>query len=441
MGSECLLGRTRASFREKCIQAGSRSRTLARERACPQKESIEQGLSASILSGSNSTGHAAPLSAVEEVQMTVQDKTAPAIKTTEPKPGSDVQGRSLDLPSDPVVVLLAVLVVLAVLCLAYVAAEIVLPIVLALVLKLLLQPAMRLLEKLGLPRSFAALALILFVFGTIVGIGAAISGPATEWAAKLPDGIPRLQQRLKFLNEPVETLQTFLHKVDGFMQQGSGANGGSGSTIAATLFAGTTHFAASFFEMIVILFFLLVSGSTFLKRMVEILPNFKEKRQVVELSQDVEKNISAYLVTITVMNVAVGLATGISMYLTGLGDPVLWGVTAFLLNFVPIMGPLLGICIFLLAGLLVIGTLWLALLPAALYLAIHIAEGEIVTPVLLARRFTLNPVLVIIALIFWFWMWGVPGAILAVPMLAITKIVCDGIRPLAAIGHFLSGDE
>jgi predicted PurR-regulated permease PerM len=105
------------------------------------------------------------------------------------------------------------------------------------------------------------------------------------------------------------------------------------------------------------------------------------------------------------------------------------------------MGPLLGVFVFLLAGLLVIDSLWLALLPAVLYFLIHIIEGEIVTPMLLARRFTLNPVLVMMALIFWFWMWGVSGAILAVPMLAITKIVCDGIQPLAAIGHFLSGDE
>ena len=119
----------------------------------------------------------------------------------------------------------------------------------------------------------------------------------------------------------------------------------------------------------------------------------------------------------------------------------MWGTVAFLLNYVPIMGPLFGVVIFLLAGLLVIDQLWLALLPAILYFVIHIIEGEIVTPMLLAKRFTLNPVLVIISLIFWFWMWGVPGAILAVPMLAIVKIVADGIKPLAAIGHFLSGDE
>jgi predicted PurR-regulated permease PerM len=135
----------------------------------------------------------------------------------------------------------------------------------------------------------------------------------------------------------------------------------------------------------------------------------------------------------------VGIATAAVMWLTGVGDPILWGTVAFLLNFVQILGPLLGVLIFLLAGALVGNTLWLALLPAGLYLGIHLIEGETVTPMLLAKRFTLNPVLVIVSLVFWFWMWGVPGAILSVPMLAMTKIVCDRVQSLAAFGHFLEG--
>ena len=112
---------------------------------------------------------------------------------------------------------------------------------------------------------------------------------------------------------------------------------------------------------------------------------------------------------------------------------------AFLLNYVPILGTALGVLIFLLAGLLTVETLWLAPLPAGLYVGSHLIEGETLTPMLLAKRFTLNPVLVIISLVFWFWMWGIPGAILSVPMLATTKIICDRIRPLAAFGHFLEG--
>jgi predicted PurR-regulated permease PerM len=205
------------------------------------------------------------------------------------------------------------------------------------------------------------------------------------------------------------------------------------------LFTGTRDFASGFFTTILFLLFLLVSGDTFLRRLVEILPSFSNKRQAVDIFQQVESDISAYLVTITLMNAAVGVATAMVMWLTGIGDPILWGAVAFLLNFLPILGPILGVVIFVLAGLLTIDTLWQAFLPAGLYLGVHLIEGQMITPMLLARRFILNPVLVIISLVFWFWMWGVPGAILSVPMLAITKIICDRIRPLAAFGHFLEG--
>jgi predicted PurR-regulated permease PerM len=141
------------------------------------------------------------------------------------------------------------------------------------------------------------------------------------------------------------------------------------------------------------------------------------------------------------MNLLVGLAVGIEVWLCGMPDPVLWAAVAFALNFVPILGPFAGIGLFMLAGFMQFDQLGLAFLPAGLYLATHIIEGELVTPAILARRFTLNPVAVIMSIIFWYWMWGVPGAILAVPMLAICKIMCDRIKPLMAFGHFLEGEE
>ena len=346
----------------------------------------------------------------------------------------------MPLPSDPKVIFLGGLFVLALLTAAYVASEIVLPLVFAIILKLLLQPALRILERLHVPRMLAALLLILALFGTIVGLGTAISGPAGTWAAKLPEGIPRLQERLSFMREPIDTLQRFLRQVEDFGGTGSSPNAAAstrGPTLLTRLFTGTRNFASGFFTTVLFLFFLLVSGDIFLHRLVEILPRFSSKRQVVEISQQIESDISAYLVTITIMNAAVGIAMALAMWLMGVGDPVLWGTVAFLLNYVPILGTALGVLIFLLAGLLTIDSLWQALLPAALYLGFHLIEGETVTPMLLARRFTLNPVLVIISLVFWFWMWGIPGAILSVPMLAITKIICDSVRPLAAFGHFL----
>jgi predicted PurR-regulated permease PerM len=346
----------------------------------------------------------------------------------------------MPLPSDPKIIFLGGLFGLALLAAVYVAAEIVLPLVLAVVISLLLQPAMRFLEQWHVPRMLAALLLMLAVFGTIVGLGAAIAGPASTWAGKLPEAIPRLQERLSFLQEPINTLQRFLQQVESYGQPAGGpVVSAEGSTLITKLFTGTRHFASGLFTTILFLFFLLVSGDTFLRRLVEILPSFSDKRQAVDIFQQVESDISAYLVTITLMNAAVGIATAMVMWLTGIGDPVLWGAVAFLLNFIPILGPISGAVIFLLAGLLTVDTLWQALLPAGLYLGIHLIEGQLITPMLLAKRFILNPVIVIISLVFWFWMWGAPGAILSVPMLAITKIICDRIRPLTAFGHFLEG--
>src|SRR5471030_321441 len=366
---------------------------------------------------------------------------APTDKKTEDVSPTEVP-EDLPLPSDPKVIFLGGLFVLALLAAAYVAKEIVLPFVFAMVLTFLLQPPFRMLEQLHVPRILAALLLILTLFGTIVGLGAAISNPARTWAGKLPDGISRLQERLSFMREPIDTVHRFLQQVEGIGGTGPSSNAAAsaqGPSLLSKLFTGTRNFASGFFTTVLFLFFLLVSGDIFLHRLVEILPRFKGKRQVVEISQQIESDISAYLVTITIMNAAVGIATALAMWLTGVGDPILWGTVAFLLNYVPILGTALGVLTFILAGLLTHDVLWQSLLPAGLYFGFHLIEGETVTPMLLARRFTLNPVLVIISLAFWFWMWGIPGVILSMPMLAITKIICDRLKPLAAFGHFLEG--
>jgi predicted PurR-regulated permease PerM len=348
----------------------------------------------------------------------------------------------LPIPSDIKAVFLGGLFVLAMLALCYVAAEIVLPIVLAFVLSLVLQPAMRALERIHLPRGIAAMLIILVLFGTLGGLGAALSGPAASWAQELPAGIPKLQERLSFLSRPIAAIEKFAERAQG-LTQGDAPKAVpvavQGPGLSDRLLSGTRSLARGLLQTVLVLFFLLVSGNTFLRRLVEILPRFKEKRQAVDISQQIESDVSAYLFTITIMNLAVGVATAVVMALCGLGDPLLWGTVAFLLNYIPILGPMIGVAVFLLVGLLSINSLWVAFLPAGLYLLIHLVEGETVTPMLLARRFTINPVLVVLSLVFWYWMWGVPGAVLSTPMLAITKIICDRIRPLAAFGHFMEG--
>jgi predicted PurR-regulated permease PerM len=350
----------------------------------------------------------------------------------------------MPLPSNPQTFFLGGLFALGVFAVLYLASAIILPIVFAFVLNLLLQPAVRLLGRLHLPRAVGALLAVLLVIGTLVGLVAALSVPAATWAERLPEGIPRLEAHLEVIKGPIQALQKVIQQAE----QAADAPPGRGSIVSVrrdlgitgALFAGTRSVLDGLFTAVLVLYFLLVAGDIFLRRIVEILPTFSNKRQAVDISQQIQEDISAYLLTITAMNAAVGAATAAAMYLCGLGDPLLWGTIAFLLNYIPILGPLFGVGIFVLVGMLSFDGLGWALLPPALYFGIHLVEGESLTPMLLARRFTLNPVLIILSLVFWFWMWGMLGAILAVPMLAILKIISDRLRPLKALGHFLEGE-
>jgi predicted PurR-regulated permease PerM len=363
-------------------------------------------------------------------------------KATIQEPAPDKE--DMPLPTDPRTIFLGGLFMLAMLVVLYVAAEIIIPIVLAVVLKLILQPLVRVLEHVHVPRGAGAIVAILLLLAVLGGTISALAAPATSWASKLPDAIPQVRDNLEFMKRPIATIQSVLHQVEGIAgNEPAGEQAGAapvkGPNLLGTLLGGTASVTASFLTTLLVLFYLLVSGETFMRRLVEILPRFRDKRQAVELSMHVERDISAYLLTVTLINVIVGIATGLVMWLCGVANPALWGAVAFVLNFVPILGPMMGIIIFLMASVLALGVSWWALLPVGLYLGIHVLEGEILTPMILARRFTINPVAVILSLIFWYWMWGVVGAILAVPMLAIIKIVCDDLRPLRAIGHFLEG--
>jgi len=343
---------------------------------------------------------------------------------------------------------LVTLAVLAVFYTLYFAADILLPFIFAIVLTLLLAPLKRLLtERLHLPAMLAALLLIVLLLVVILGIASALVVPASSWIAKAPQSLHELQRRLGFLGRPIAYLQHSVTQIEQVLQppspsgqatfavqQSSGLGG-----VGLSVLLGTRAAVGKFFTTAVVLFFTLSSGDSLLRRLVEILPTFGEKRRVVEIAGEIERNISGWLITITLMNLLVGVASGLQMWLIGIPDPLLWGTLAFLLNYIPILGPFTGIVIFFFVGLFSLPTVWQAAIPPAIYLAIHTVEGETITPMLLARRFTLNPVLVIISLFFWDWLWGVPGAFLSVPLLAIVKTVADRVPGLAPFGHLLGG--
>lgn len=362
--------------------------------------------------------------------------------TAEKPPTTPIEPMA-DLPRSAGTFILAGILLLLTLFALYFTGALVVPVIFAIGLYLTLKPVMRVAGRLRVPRLLAATLIIVTFFGGVGALGFTLSEPAAEWVAKAPDSLRRLESRLFFLKGPIADLQSASKQVENMAETpapGAQPVAVTGPGLSSRLYTGTSAAVIGLGTTIVLLFFFLISGDLFLRRLVEVLPTLSNKKQAVEISREIERNISTYLATITLMNLIVGVATGAVAYFCGLSDPVLWGSLAFLLNYIPIIGPLCGLGTLLLAGLLTFDPLWQAALPAGIYLLIHLLEGQFVTPILLARRFTLNPVLVILSIIFWYWMWGVSGALLAVPLLATLKIVCDRIGPLMAIGHFLGGE-
>lgn len=321
-----------------------------------------------------------------------------------------------------------------------VARDLLLPLMLAFFLSFLLSPLLRMLKRAHIPEALGA-ALLLMVLVGGVGLGLSLlATPATEWIAKAPGSMTRIQGKLRALRYPMEQMSRTADQVERTIAGDSGTAPVSAvkspSWIKQALFGGTTAFVSEAIVVIVLLYFLLASGDLFLRKLIKVLPTFKDKKRAVEIAREIENNISTYLFTVTLINMAVGVAVGVGVWLLKMPNPVLWGVLAFVLTYIPYLGAVVGIGILGLAALLVFDDLGHALAVPGVYMVVSFLEGNFITPLVLGRRLTLNPVVIFVGLLFWFFLWGIPGALLAVPTLAIFKIVCDHVDTLAPIGEF-----
>ncbi|HEX8947448.1 MAG TPA: AI-2E family transporter [Dissulfurispiraceae bacterium] len=323
----------------------------------------------------------------------------------------------------------------------YFARAFLLPVTLALLFTFLLRPVIRALKKIRIP-EMAGAALVLGILLGVVGYGAnKLTGPARDWIDRAPEGLRTMEQKVRSLIKPVEKASRTaeeLKKITGAEGEGKPkVEVRSGPGLSGTVFAGVQAFLAKGLVMLILLFFLLASGDLFIHKLTRLFPRFYEKVQIVTIAREIERSVSRYLLTVTIINTLEGVAVSLSVYLLGMPNPVLWGVMAGFLVFIPYLGPLVGISVVGIAALFTFESTGKALLVPAIYLAIEILQGQIITPVVLGARFALNPVAVFVWLIFWGWIWGIVGALMAVPLLTVFKILCDHIRPLAPIGAFL----
>ncbi len=176
-------------------------------------------------------------------------------------------------------------------------------------------------------------------------------------------------------------------------------------------------------------------------KLVHSLSTFRHKKQAVEITNQIQKDIAVYLGTVTLINTGLGVAIGLGLWAAGVPNPVLWGMMAALLNFLPDIGLAIGSTAVFVVGLMTFDALTDALIAPAIYIGCNAVEANFITPMLLSQRLTLNAVVVFLAVILWGWLWGVSGALMAVPMLAMVKVIADRVDGLSAQSEFLSGRD
>ncbi len=346
----------------------------------------------------------------------------------------------LQKPFDVRSIALTGLFILALFYTIYFMRSILLPIVLALLLSYLLRPIVRGLAKLKIPLAVSA-AVILIGLLVLVGYGiSALATPTVAWLQKAPAGLAELQHKLRPVKNSVAQVTQATSEIEKLATTNAEAKAVEVKRhpITETFVTRTPEFIASAVFLVILLYFLLVYDQVFIAKLVKLLPTLSDKKTAVGIAQDIESQVSRYLFTITAINACLGLAVGTAVGLLGLRNPLMWGVMVALLNFVPYLGALTGIICMTIGAALSFDSLGYALIFPAVYLAFGTLEGSFITPWIMGRSLTLNPVIILLSLTFWGWMWGIVGIILAVPILAAFKIFCAHIKPMEPLAEFLS---
>jgi predicted PurR-regulated permease PerM len=341
---------------------------------------------------------------------------------------------------------LNVLAVLAVLYTLYFARDFLLPIVYAILLNFLLSPVVRWLARLHIKPPIGAALIILAILTTLGSGAVTLSSSVREWAVTAPATLVTAERKLGKYIRPLQRASNTAEQVANAAGAAAGSSTAAsktaqvvvqGPSLASRAFGTTQRSVATILEVLILLYFLLAAGDLFLQKLVKVLPNTGDKLKAVNIARAIEGSISTYLFTATSVNVVEGIVVAGVMYLWKMPNPALWGSLVALLEFIPYLGALAMVVILGVAALTTFDSIGKTLLIPASYLVINLIQGNLVSPVLLGHRLSLNPVALFIGLAFWFWIWGISGAFIAVPLLAMLKIFCDHIESLAAVGEFL----
>ena len=338
--------------------------------------------------------------------------------------------------ADPATVALFGILAVALGFALYFARSVALPVALAGLASLVLAPLVRALQRLRIPPSLSAALLLVALFAGTGYALVSLTGPAAEWLQRAPASAREVEHKLRFLRDPVAKMSQATAEVEKATQLGSEPDRSvvvRAQSLADVVLDQTQGFAVGFLMTMVLLYFILSSPDDLLEKLVELAPRLRDKKRVVAAVREIESEVSHYLLTISMINAGYGAVVGAALWLLGVPNAALWGVLAGLTNFVPYAGAFSMAVVLAAVGILTFSDPTHMFLPWAVFVGLNAIESNLVTPMLVSRRLTLSPVVVFVWVLVWSWLWGVPGGLIAVPLLAAAKIAMQHIPPVAPL--------
>jgi predicted PurR-regulated permease PerM len=309
----------------------------------------------------------------------------------------------------------------------YLGRPILLPIFAAAVVSLTFAPLVKFAKRHGVSPWLTALLIVTLGLGAVGLAVTALAGPISQWIGRAPEIIATIKTRFSVLEQPFGALHELQTAI--FGDSATPLSGGSAPDVVLPVMAFVTPAAGELLLFIGTLIFFLVGQFELRGNLVHLFASRDAKLRFMKIMRDIEGNLAGYLAVVTIINAALGLVVGIGAWLIGLPNPAIFGVMAAVLNYVPYVGPAVMVIVLFGVGLVTFPSLGQALIAPAGLIALTTTEGHFITPTIIGRRLTLNPLVVFLALAFWTWLWGPLGAFLAVPISIITLVVSNHLFP------------
>jgi predicted PurR-regulated permease PerM len=307
----------------------------------------------------------------------------------------------------------------------YIGRAILLPILAAAVISLTLAPLVKAAKRAGISPWLTALVILLLGLGALSLLATALAGPVSQWIGRAPEIGATIQQKLSVLDRPLAAL----HELEGSLFGGNTTLGVSTPGMVLPVVAFLTPAAGELLLFFVTLYFFLVGQLELRNHAVSMFADRDSKLRFLKIMHDIERNLAGYLTVVTIINAAVGVIVAVLAWLVGLPNPAIFGLLAALLNYVPYIGPAVMVIALFGVGLVTFASLSQAFIAPLGLIAVTTMEGHFITPTIIGRRLTLNPLLVFLALAFWTWMWGPFGAVLAVPLSIVGLVIFNHLVP------------